>query len=408
MLPAMPRPKKRVPTLSRHTAAGRARCHWRGKDYYFGQYGAPEAESAFRRFVAEVMSGAGPDDAPPPAGPDRLLAVSGLLLQFKEWAESYYVGPDGTPTREVDNLRLGLRRWRRMFGQMPAAAFGPVLLAEIRDAIIADGLARGTINKRIGAILRCVRWGVGRELLDPSVLVKLEAVKPLRRGRSKAKETAPVRAASDERLKAAAAHTPAPVAATAKLQRWTAARPGEVRRLRPSEIDRADPVVWVYRPAAHKTAHRGKPRNVHLGPKCRALLEPPLAAHTAAGRAADEPLFQPKDAVAALRAGQRTSRRTPESCGNRPGTNRKAAPKRTPGTAYTPNSDRTAVQRACIEAGVPPFSPNRLRHAAATAVRERFGLDTARAALGHAGGSVTEVYAEASADVAARVAAEVG
>ncbi len=416
MLPAMPRPKKRLLTLSRHTASGRARCHWRGKDHYFGRYGTPEAEAAFRKFVAEVMCAEGTDHLPSPitrrpaaprpaTGP---LTVSGLVLRYKEWVESCYVDEQGNPTRTVDNIRLSLRPWRRRYGSTPVAEFGPVLLAELRESMIEDSLVRDLINARIGEVKRAVKWAVSRELVDPTVLAKLEALEPLKKGRSGAKESDPVLPVPDEDVEAVLPFLPDPVAAMVRLQRWTAARPGEICRLTPREIDRDDPEVWRYVPTRHKTAHRGKTRVIWFGPRCRALLKPLLEAHNAYGRGEDAPLFQPRDATAAMLAAKRAARKTPDSCGNRPGTNRKANPKRAPGTAYNVGSYRQAIQRACDKASVERWSPNRLRHTAATEVRAKFGLSAARDALGHAGGSITEIYAEASADNAARVATEIG
>ncbi|MFH5805795.1 tyrosine-type recombinase/integrase [Alienimonas sp. DA493] len=416
----MSRPKKRVPTLSRHKATGRARCHWRGKDYYFGQYGTAEADRAFRKFVAEVMSGEEVDAAPPPAcevrpaarrppaGPDDPLTVSGLLLRFKEWAEGYYIDSDGKPTQTVDNLRLSLRLWRERYGPTPVADFGPVRLSELRDAMIAVGLARKTINARIGAVNRAVKWGVSRELVDPAVLAKLQTLEPLKKGRSGAKETAPVRPAPDEHLEAALPYLRGPVAAMARLQRYSGARPGEICGLTPREIDRSNPEDWRYVPAKHKTAHRNKIRVVCFGPRCRAVLAPILAAHEAKGRGEDDPLFQPRDATAEMLAAKRAARKTPDSCGNRPGTNRKASPKRKPGTKYSTGSYRQAIQRACEKATVDRWSPNRLRHTAATEVQAKFGLSTARDVLGHGSTSTTEIYAHAAAEIAARVAADIG
>ena len=105
---------------------------------------------------------------------------------------------------------------------------------------------------------------------------------------------------------------------------------------------------------------------------------------------------------------------TPISCGNRPGTNRKRNPKRPPGDRYDSNSYRRAIHRACDRRAMQaaegyPFaagkgdtvgrwykrltgiskdivvkhinkfrwSPNRLRHAMATEVRQQFGLEAA-------------------------------
>ena len=151
---------------------------------------------------------------------------------------------------------------------------------------------------------------------------------------------------------------PEPVAAMGRLQRWTAARPDEIYRLTPREIDRDDPEVWRYVPARHETAHHGKTRAICFGPRCRALLKPLLGTHEANGRGEDDPLFQPRDATAAMSAAKRAARKTPDSCGNRPGTNGKANPKRLPGTTYKVGSYRQAIQRACDKAGVERWSPS--------------------------------------------------
>jgi site-specific recombinase XerC len=59
-------------------------------------------------------------------------------------------------------------------------------------------------------------------------------------------------------------------------------------------------------------------------------------------------------------------------------------------------------------AGVEKWSPNRLRHSAATAIRKRFGLEAAQVTLGHAAADVTQVYAERDLERAAVVMAQVG
>ncbi len=87
---------------------------------------------------------------------------------------------------------------------------------------------------------------------------------------------------------------------------------------------------------------------------------------------------------------------------------RKANPKRAPGSHYTRNAYRVAVQRGCAKAGVAPWTPLQLRHTAATSIRARFGLEAAQVVLGHAKADVTEVYAEKDASLARKVASEVG
>lgn len=67
---------------------------------------------------------------------------------------------------------------------------------------------------------------------------------------------------------------------------------------------------------------------------------------------------------------------------------------------YTPGAFRQAVTRLCEKAGVPSWSPNRLRHNAATNFRKKYGLELARILLGHRKMNTTEIYAEADLESA--------
>ena len=137
-------------------------------------------------------------------------------------------------------------------------------------------------------------------------------------------------------------------------------------------------------------------------------------------------------------AERHAKRSTPLSCGNVPGHNRKAEPKRAAGQRYTNDSFRRAIQRACELAFQMPtelrrvpqnasaedraawkekakqwrkkhfWSPHQLRHSAATEIRHKYGLEAAQATLGHSRMNVTEVYAEKNQELAAKVAREVG
>jgi integrase len=57
---------------------------------------------------------------------------------------------------------------------------------------------------------------------------------------------------------------------------------------------------------------------------------------------------------------------------------------------------------------VADWSPNQLRHAAATEIRRRFGLEAAQVVLGHSTADITQVYAERNQALAAQVIREIG
>ena len=77
-----------------------------------------------------------------------------------------------------------------------------------------------------------------------------------------------------------------------------------------------------------------------------------------------------------------------------------------PGLKYTRHSYRVAVQRACKRAGIPAWSPRQLRHTRATMIRQAYGLEAAKAVLGHADTKITEIYAERDLELAMQVMRE--
>ena len=402
----MPRPKSRVPALTLHRPSGQARCRWQGKDHYFGPFGEPESDAKFRRWAAELLTaGAAPTAAPPRTAAPRPaaggLTITELVAAYRRHCLDYYRDADGAPTTEVDCVKQSVRPVRALFGDTPAADFGPKRLKTVRDEMVRAGLCRNEVNKRVGRVKRMFRWGVSEELLPATARHALEAVEGLKRGRTPARETDPVLPAPDADVEAALRFLPGPVAAVVRLQRLTGMRPGEVVALRPGDLTRADD-VWEYRPRRHKTQYRGRTRVVMIGPRGRAALAPYL------DRPADRPCFSPIESVAEVRARRRAARTTPESHGNRPGTNRRRRPAKPPGEAYTVATYRQAIYRACKEAGVPNWSPNRLRHSLATEVRRTHGLEAAQVTLGHSRADVTQVYAERDAGLARRVMAEAG
>jgi integrase len=241
----------------------------------------------------------------------------------------------------------------------------------------------------------------------------------LRRGRTIARETEPVTPVDDAIVDATLPHLSPVVADMVRFQRFTGCRPNEVCQLRPCDVDRSGD-VWVYRPQSHKTAHHGHERVIFVGPQAQAVLLRYLA------RDAQAFCFRPCDSEAKRRAAIHAARKTPLSCGNRPGSNRKTTPKREPSDAYNPRAYHKAIRYACTKAFPVPkeiaddpaavakwkadhrWAPNQLRHSAATEIRKRFGLEAAQVVLGHAQANVTQVYAERDHALAARVAKEVG
>ena len=197
-----------------------------------------------------------------------------------------------------------------------------------------------------------------------------------------------------------------------RLQRLTGCRPAEVCILRPCDVDTSGD-VWLYRPGSHKTEHHDRERVICVGPKAQDVLRPYLL------RPAESYCFCPQESEHKRLAIRHENRRVPLSCGNRPGTNRKRRPKRRAGERYTTDTYRRAIHRAVELANrerkeqgegepLPKWSPNRLRHTAATEIRKRFGLEAAQVTLGHATADVSQIYAERDLSLAVEIMRKIG
>jgi integrase len=240
-----------------------------------------------------------------------------------------------------------------------------------------------------------------KKLIPAAVIAELATVEGLKRGRSNARETDPVRPVPQEHIDAVLGVVGRHVAGLIRLQLLTAARPGELLGLRRADIDTAGP-VWVFRPNTHKNKHRGGGgiREIYLGPQAQEVLKeffrPELDCYLFSPARAREERF------AALRA-RRKSKVPPGQLSRR-----KAVPKVRPGERYTTHSYRLEVVKACKSAGGPARHPHPLRHNAATALRKQFGVELARIILGHQTVVTTEIYAEADKTQAIEVVAKNG
>jgi len=386
----MPKLVNSLPKLRHHKASGQAVVTFQGRDYYLGRWRSKAAQAEYNRLAAEYLAHGRIGE------PNHAVTVSELLAAYVRFAVSYY-----RESNELEHVKLALRPLKELYSRTLASEFGPLALKTVRQRMIDARLTRTGINHRIGRIKRVFRWAVESQLIPADVYHGLQAVRGLTRGRSDAVESEPVKPIPEAFVDAIQTHVLPQVWAMVELQRLAGMRPGEVCTMRTCDIDTSGK-VWVYTPQKHKNAHRGHERHVYLGPRAQAVLKPWLRTDLEAY------LFQPKEAVEHLRLKRNQNRKTPLSCGNRIGTNRKLKPQKNPSELYSVQAYRKAVKAGCKAAEVPIWGPHRLRHNAATWLRKEFGLDVARVVLGHRSPAVTEIYAELDHEKAKQVMANVG
>ena len=364
----MARKRKALPSYLHHKQSGQARVRINGKDYLLGPYDSDESRFRYGELVknhaggipidpvADSKRGRLPRNETDDPGP----SVGELCLVFLRHAETHYV-KNGKQTSEVHILKSVISPLNTLYGMLPAKDFGPLALKAVRVRMIELGWCRDTVNAGMSRIRRIFKHAIANELIDGSLLLRLQCVAPLLAGRTEAHDNAPRTAVDADSIAAVKKRVSTLVGDLIDLQRLTGSRSGELIKLTTGAINRRIGDVWSAQLGDHKAVHHGKSRTLHFGPKCQLILAKYLSADP------DERIFK-------------ITR-----------------------TAYC-----RAITRACEKAGIDRWVPHQLRHTNADNVREQFGLEHTQAVLGHSKANMTEHYAKASNLKAAEVARKVG
>lgn len=417
----MPRLTQAVPKYRHHRQSGQAITTINGRDHLLGPHGSKASKVQYDRLVMEWLASGRSASY---GAPEHDLTVVELVADYLKYAKAHY--GDG-PRTAYAAMKYAVRPLTSLYGRTPAADFGVLQFKAVRQSLTGGDAARSYVNQTMRKIVAVFRWAAAEGKIPASVPQTLSIVPGLRKGKCDLRESAPILPVDDATVDATLPFMPSVVADMVRLQRLTGMRPAEVCILRPCDLDRTGD-VWLYRPEDHKTAHHGKTRTILIGPKAQAVLLRYLA------RDSETYCFRPCDSMAKHLAAKFEARKTPLSCGNRPGTNRRKKPRKRPGERYTTCSYRRAIHNACDKALPHPelrdirramltpeqlaelrtwessqrWSPNQLRHAAATEVRREFGLEAAQIVLGHSNANITQVYAERDLAKGLEVAKRIG
>ncbi|QDV23039.1 tyrosine-type recombinase/integrase [Aureliella helgolandensis] len=414
----MARPKAKAPARRYHIS-GQSIVTLDGRDIYLGKHDSPECIARYAVLIGIYQSGGLklPEDFDPaeldhkaatllgvadtPAQQaDQPVQVQHVTALFREHIKLKYA----TVPQEMRRHERLCSQLEEQFGEVLAQDFGPVRLKSFREFLIREGnsgkkpLARKYINRLVRCVVGIFRHAVAGELIGIDLVHRLETLEALRNGQTSAPEVPAVEPANIEDVRKTAEHLSPIIKAMLRIQIATGARPSEICIMRPCDIDRTGD-IWIYHPSRHKTSFRGKAKAIPLVNDAREAVTEFLQ------RAPDAFCFSPKEAMAWRHAVAAANRVTPDSCGNRVGSNRKETPKSVPRDRYDTSSYRQAIQRAARRASVRQWHPYQLRHLTATVVRAALGIEEARALLGHSTALMTAHYARESIEAATRAAA---
>ena len=244
------------------------------RDVLLGEHGTTESHTEYARVVQQWKDAGRVLDATPK--PDKLTppdrSVARLLLDFMLAEKRRYgLAPDDEALpSNLFTIRAALRRCRSIAGGVDARAFGPRALTEVRDAMIAEGLSRGHVNRLVRVIIRAFSWGVSQERIPAEKVDAMKHLRPLQRGEQGTADPPRIGLAPVAHVEAAIAYMTPQVAAMVNLMRHTGMRPGEVVQMRAADIDMSGK-TWTYTPRHHKTEHHGIDRFIPLGPRAQAM-----------------------------------------------------------------------------------------------------------------------------------------
>ena len=353
---------------------------WRGERRYWpGSYGSEESLAAYEDWLEELKRLAVLEEAPSD------LTLAELMEPYLDHCSTYYGTGSRTTTAAI---KLALCHVVPEWGLIAGAEFSPRVLKAIREEMIKQGLARTTINGRIGKIKGWVKWLVSEGLVAPEVWHGLQSVPSLKKGRTAAPDPeprGPVAWRDAEPVLQEVSHV---VAAMLMLQWYTGARSGSICRATPAQFseDPQEPRLLLWRPE-HKAEHLGKELILPIGPRAQQEVAEFLE---------HEPYcFDPREATNRGRPGRVYT----------PWTYRRALVR---GQAKCQEKAREAIREGKVAYVIQRWTPHQLRHARGHEVRERWGVEAAQAILGHDSLASTQVYSDRQLGLARRIALEEG
>ena len=393
---------KKVPSYCKHKASGQAVVHIDGRDFYLGVYGTPTSHEKYHRVISENFESSKRSKVFELAARTRNsdLTIVELIAAYWEHAEVYYQ-KNGKPTSEQTSLKLAFRPLKELYGTSFVNQFGPLSLEVVREQMIDAGITRKRINQHVGRIRRMFKWGVSKELLPVAIYEALMTLDGLKKGRSKAKESKPIKPVEWSVVEKTLPFLSIQIQIMIRIQLLVGCRPEEITLIRPCDIFDQNQEVWEYIPESHKAEHHDRERKIFIGFRAQALLSKWL------NRDPQTYCFCPKESRKSFDIQRKNKRKTPHTPSSQ-ARRRKRTPKKQPGDHYTTASYGQAIRNACKKAGNDHWTPNQLRHTRGTMLRKEYGLEGSQVVLGHAKADVTQIYAERNFELARTIMSETG
>lgn len=363
-----------------------------GKYYYLpGTPLSRENDAEYARLLGAAA--ASPHGIPESTEEDTVIAL------FADWLSS-----DSSPTHRAIRCKAKTvaeqlaKRWLSTgvseFTAAELAGYQRMLCEQKRKDGSSLYTAK-TIVERLEIVRKAFSWGVVQGRVEEAHAASLERVSLSKQQKTKygVRKAGKRSGVPLERFTATLPHLPAVIADALRIVLLTAARPDEIYRMTPADIQKSGKVIlpsgaefelggelWAYVPVRHKTEGD---RCILIPREAQAVLRPYLAGDVA------RPCFSPKAAYDAAHAKQAALRK-PGGPGNHK--RRSTRSVRRPGDTYNSVAVAKAIKRACEAHKIPRWTAYQLRHRALIEIRRKHGAEIAAAIAGHASMATTEAW----------------
>lgn len=400
----MARPRSKAPARRYHIS-GQDVVTIDGRDYYLGPHDSAMAIARYAVLMAKYQeSGLRlPADFNLSSLEDRAAIIAGAAAplmpvsdQTKQPATVRHVTAayraqvkviHADNKQELHRVKMLCDELDKHDGNVLVKDYGPVKLKAQRKRWIDAGKARVYCNRLTNLVVRMWKFAVSEEIVTENLWTALKSVEPLKVGQTTAREVAKREAVKIDDVRLTAKQLTPVLKAMVRVQLATGMRPSELCNMRPCEIDRSGS-EWIYRPAKHKTAHKGITKAIPIVGDAREAIEDYI------NRPANKYLFSPRESMLWHIINKLANKDTViglESV-------------QWLGEKYSPTSYRQSIQRAAKRAKVSLWYPYQIRHLALSEVRKALNVEAAQALAGHARVDMTEHYAGISEERAIEAA----
>ena len=313
---------------------GRAFSWYKGKRIYHGAWGTPEADKAYKRFIAALL-----ESPTPRFGNDASdVLISELADGFVEHIEAQNMHKD-----DVRHYKTVIGYLAELYGELSVNEFSPKKLKVVRNQMVKVGtISRPMINRYVSKIRSVFSWGVEEEIVNQSVVNALREVKELRRGEQGTFDNPPRKAVLQDVVERTLPFLPPMLRAMVMVLLATAMRPSEVFRMTVGNIDRTrehEKGLWYYVLESHKTEDYIGQKEIPLGKPEQEALLPYLQ-----GKKPTEAVFSPRTAMEERNAEKRANRKTKITPSQAERNRQRAAKPRRYNELYDENSFRKAIE----------------------------------------------------------------